>query len=97
MVTPTFDVSIDTARTGTINGLCVLFLSCPSLSNSANVVDSDTANFARIQIPVAIGTGARIAVVDTDTYPAGYFVGFEVKDETGLLGIGLLDAVTVRT
>lgn len=96
MIPPTFTVSIDAANTGTVDGLCltVPINTCPSVVSPENVVDGDTENAGRLTVPVAVSASAMLAVEDTDTYPAGSFVGFVLEDETGL-GLSLLNGMSI--
>ncbi len=99
LTTNTFTgVTVNTAtvggevRTG-IYGVCV---GC-GITNTANVVDANTANFANINILAGMVSGGRISVLDTRrTYPAGVKAGFVLQDGS-LLGTALFNGTKIRT
>jgi hypothetical protein len=69
-----------------------------SVSNTANVINASTTDFATLNI-TGIGGVASISVTDNDaadTYPAGTFAGFRVGTGS-LLSASLASTVTIRT
>ena len=69
-----------------------------SVSNTANVVDASTSNFATVSI-TGIGGIATVSVTDNDaadTYPAGTYAGFRVGTSS-LLSASLASTVTIKT
>ncbi len=95
-VLPTFQVSVSSSRYP--NFLCT-GITCPTVSNSGNVVDSNTSNFATISFPLlSVFSSAQIRVTESDdTYPAGTYAGFKLAKNSGLLGVGFFNNVSVRT
>ena len=91
---PNYPVRINLDETG-LTGACV---GC-SMSGEINLIDEDTTNFAHISVLAGLTGGAQIAIHDpiTTGYDAGSFVGFTVEDQTGLLDLTLLEAITIET
>ncbi|MEZ4622400.1 MAG: cadherin repeat domain-containing protein [Caldilineaceae bacterium] len=75
-VLPDYFVEINSAASG-ISGICI---GC-SVSNTANIIDSNVNNFGTIQLTVGLGASGTIAVRNSTTisYPAGTFAGFVVQ------------------
>lgn len=93
MVTPTYPVLINNANTG-IGGLACV--AC-SINDANNIIDSDTSNFAEIDLAVGVLANGSISVKEQLVdYPAGSFAGFDIENNN-LLDLGLLDALTVTT
>ncbi|TXH23226.1 MAG: tandem-95 repeat protein [Chitinophagaceae bacterium] len=64
-----------------------------------NVVDNDVTNSSTITLPVAsVLTTANMSVklAGTNSFPAGYFAGFEISNNS-LIGASLLGSVKVST
>jgi len=88
---PVFPARIDYNDTG-LSGIGV-----GSISNPENVVDSDAGNYANITLLAGILAQATLAVKDDFTdYSENTFVGFDTEN-FGLLGVDLLDYLTVST
>lgn len=92
----TFDVSESFSRSP--NVLCT-GLTCFTISNLERVTDADADNFATITFPtVSLSASATLRVTEAnDTYPGGVFTGFTIERLGGLLSLGLLDEITIRT
>ncbi|WP_020558403.1 Ig-like domain-containing protein [Thiofilum flexile] len=90
---PAYPVRINSTRTG-LSGVCV---GC-EVTGASNIIDSDGSNYATINILAGLLATGSISVEDpiTTSYPAGSFAGFSVED-TGGLGLGLLNALTLTT
>ena len=95
-VQPTFQVSASSSRYP--NFLCT-GLTCPTVSNSGNVVDSNTSNFATITFPlISVFSSAQIRVTESDdTYSAGTYTGFTLAKNSGLLSVSFFNNVSIRT
>ncbi|MCB0706267.1 MAG: hypothetical protein KDC34_13195 [Saprospiraceae bacterium] len=83
------------ARTG-FSGFCVF---C-GISNTSNVIDTDTTNYGEIEIGLGVLVTGSISLEVDNSYPAGTVTGFVIEDDSGLLG--LLDAqvlgqITINT
>lgn len=93
LTSPTYPVTVDIAQTGlggVVCGLC-------SITNTDNLTDASTSNFATIALTAAVGVSGSVAVVDNvTTYPAGTFAGFDIAG-TSLLNVGLLSALSFET
>lgn len=92
----TFDVSQSFSRSPNI--LCT-GLTCFTISNPTQVTDADANNFATITFPtVSLSASATLRVTEAnDTYPGGVFTGFTIERIGGLVSLGLLDEITIRT
>ncbi|MEZ4861098.1 MAG: CHRD domain-containing protein [Caldilineaceae bacterium] len=90
---PLYPVRINDAETG-VTGICA---GC-EVNGASNVIDSDTSNYATINVGLGLAGGGQIAVSDplVASYPAGSFAGFVVED-TGGLGGSLLNAFVLET
>lgn len=88
------DGAINNGRTGTFGTLCI----GQSLSNTANVVNGSTTDYATfVPALLSVGCGASISVKNSGTdYPAGTIAGFVIAKQGGLIDLGLLDAITVN-
>ncbi|MES2517960.1 MAG: hypothetical protein V4585_07625, partial [Bacteroidota bacterium] len=93
LVTPTYPAVVDGTLTGISGAACV---GC-SVSNTNNVVDSDTSNSASIVLTVGVLSSGSVAVKDIlTTYPIGTFAGFDIEN-SNLIGLGLLNGASVST
>lgn len=84
--------SVDGANTGIQVNPVASCLGC-TVSNTGNLVDADTTNFATMDFSVAaVITGSVIGqmAVNTGTLPMGSIVGFVFEDAAGILDLGLL-------
>ncbi|MCD2425117.1 Ig-like domain-containing protein [Niabella pedocola] len=92
--TPEYGVVIDGARTGITGAACA---AC-KVGDAWNLVNANPTDYANIQLIAGIGTQGSIAVADgANTYPAGSFAGFMIRDNNGLLFGDLLSAITITT
>jgi hypothetical protein len=93
LVTPAYPAVIDGTLTGITGAACV---GC-SVSNTNNVVDVSTSNFADIVLTLGVLNSGSIAVKDIlTTYPIGTFAGFDIEN-SALIGLGLLNGANVST
>ena len=81
-----------TLTTGT-HGVC---LGC-GFTNERNIVDESLNNFAQINIGANIAGSAFARVESNGTIPGGGDAGFVVKRQGELLGLDLLDQITLTT
>jgi hypothetical protein len=90
---PLYPVFINGERTG-INGLaCAL---C-SVTDTDNLIDTDTSNHAHVDLTASVGTAASISVKNQITdYPAGTFTGFDIES-IALLNANVFDAIRITT
>ncbi|REE24322.1 putative repeat protein (TIGR01451 family)/gliding motility-associated-like protein [Winogradskyella pacifica] len=89
---PDFPVRIVDERTGT-GGI----LSVGSINNTNRLFDSNTGNYATIDLLASVAGTASLAVKDEITdYPAMTYAGFDIENAT-LLNTQLFDAITVST
>lgn len=87
----TYAAVIEPSRTG-LSGISI-----GTLANPDRVVNSDPNDFATISLNVGVLASGSISVRNlADTYPAGYFAGFDISSST-LLGLNLLGNVTIQT
>ncbi|GAB3026637.1 hypothetical protein GCM10027051_34310 [Niabella terrae] len=95
LVTPNFGVVIDGARTG-FNGLVT---AASTVRDASNVINSNLTDFATIEVAVGALADGSIAVVDgANTFPAGTFAGFLIRDQSPpLLLADLLKGITITT
>lgn len=73
-------------------------LLAPSLNNPGAVVDTDPSNYARLTFPL-LGTflfSASLTVGADNMLPANTIAGYTVEKTGGLIGVSILDAVTVQ-
>ncbi|MEW5675624.1 T9SS type A sorting domain-containing protein [Flavobacterium enshiense] len=90
---PTYPVFINGVRTGIDGIACV---AC-SISNSENLIDANTSNYALIDLTASVGTSGKISVKEQITdYPAGTFAGFDIEG-IALLNANVFDAIRVTT
>lgn len=88
-----FPVIIDGANTGINGAACV---GC-SVNDSYNVINGSASDYATIVLLASLASTGSIAVKDQiTTYPAGYFIGFDIENTT-LLDISLLNGITITT
>ena len=93
MTEPTYPVSIDGLHTGITGGVCA---GC-SVTNASNVIDQDQSNYAGIILTAGVDISGSLSVKNQLTnYPAGTFAGFDLANPN-LLGVDLLDNLTVST
>ncbi|MCU7618233.1 T9SS type A sorting domain-containing protein [Chryseobacterium sp. PBS4-4] len=76
-------------------GIQSSFLS--SLQNAANVVDSNSSNFATFNVtPFSIGARANLTVAnDGSVFPIGTYGGFVIDKGGTLFDLGILSSITV--
>lgn len=75
-----------------------LGLLTPSLTNPGSVVDNDPASYARLTFPL-LGTflfSGSLTVGTNSMLPANTVAGYTVEKTGGLIGVSVLDAVTVQ-
>ncbi|MEE4000731.1 hypothetical protein V1T75_10310, partial [Tenacibaculum sp. FZY0031] len=73
------------------------FLTLGSVNNINNAIDSDTSNYASINLLAGVAGTASIAYKNEITdYIANTFAGFNIENTT-LLNTQLLDAITIST
>ncbi|PHN06874.1 DUF4347 domain-containing protein [Flavilitoribacter nigricans] len=90
LVTPDYPVVVDNEVSSLI---CV---GC-SIDDAQNIIDSDTDNFASIDLVAGVGLEATVSVRDVITdYAAGTFAGFDIEN-TNLLDVNLLAGAQVVT
>ncbi|MEP6646544.1 MAG: Ig-like domain-containing protein [Saprospiraceae bacterium] len=91
--TPAYPVYIDGANTGITGAVCAL---C-TVIDAANLIDTDTTNFAQVNIVgVGLSTGSIGVRNQIDTYPAGTFAGFHIENAS-LVGANIFSGVTIST
>ncbi|RFS13830.1 DUF11 domain-containing protein [Emticicia sp. C21] len=78
--------------TGT-SGICI----GASTTNPGFTTDTDTTNFANINIPVGLGCSRYIQVNAASTYAAGTFTGFVIQNNATILSATLLGGITIST
>ncbi|MHC9089507.1 DUF7507 domain-containing protein [Tenacibaculum sp. IMCC1] len=89
---PNFPVRAVEEHTGT-GGLLTL----GSVNNTNNAIDSDTSNYASINLLAGVAGTATIAYKNEITnYTANTFAGFDIENTT-LLNTQLFDAITIST
>src|SRR5262249_46727630 len=76
------------------SGACVL--GC-SVTNAANVIDSNSGNFATMSIPLGLVGSTSLTVMDSSTFPAGREVGFIMANGQSVLDLALLNGASVET
>ncbi|MES2864940.1 MAG: DUF11 domain-containing protein, partial [Bacteroidota bacterium] len=90
---PIYPVFINGPKTGIDGLVCVL---C-DVSNTENLIDTNTTNFAQINLTASVGTSGKISVKNQITdYPAGTFAGFDIENNS-LLSVNAFDAIIVTT
>ncbi|MCB0189912.1 MAG: hypothetical protein KDE31_36825, partial [Caldilineaceae bacterium] len=91
LLATTYSATVTTGRTG----LCTV-LNC-FITNSGNVVDSDTANVGNINIPLGLVGGVYFRVDTNTTFPAGYRAGFLIDNGGGLIDLSLFSSFSLST
>ena len=92
MNAPVFPVFIDNANTGVTGAV-----NSGSISDLDRVIDSNATNYAQVSFTAGVLSTATIAVKDQVTdYPAGTFAGYDIQNSS-VLGVGLLNNVTLTT
>ena len=73
-------------------------VSVGSLSGTANVLNNSLTDYATFSALLGITGGARITVESSNgsDYPTNTFAGFALSAGSGLLDLGLLNAITIR-
>ncbi len=90
----THPVVINNQRTGTLG----VINAGSSVKDAWNVLDSDNTKYAEISTVANILTNASISVENpVQTYPAGTFAGFVIRNANGLLNAGILETITIST
>ena len=84
--------SISGTRTG-ITGICI---GC-SVSNTANVIDADTSNYAQITQTIGLISSGAISVDAGATKTAGTEAGFLISPSSGILDLSALNNVRITT
>lgn len=93
LTTPAYPVFINNENTEITGAACV---SC-SINNANNVINTNTSDFAEIDLALGVLSEGSISVKNQLTdYPAGTFAGFDIAN-IDLLDVGLLDALTITT
>lgn len=74
------------------------------IQNEGNAVNSTTSDYASFDFPLlAVAGGAKLTVANAgtaanaDTIPRYSFAGFAIEKVGGLINLGLLNAITIRT
>ncbi len=81
----------ETGVDGIACGLC-------GVSNAENVITENPADFATIQIPAGVLNVGKISVRDAiNTYPAGTYAGFTIRNDAALAAAAILSSITIRT
>ncbi len=92
LYSPLVDPGYNVTATAELSGIGV-----GSITGTANLVNSNLDDFARIALNVALNASATISVKEaTQDFPAGFFAGFEISN-TDLLSAGFLDNLRVET
>ena len=87
-------VVINASRTGVLGIANV----GSDVKNPENVLDSDNTKYAEISTVANALTKASISVVNPiQTYPAGTFAGFIVRNANGLIDLGILNGMSIKT
>ncbi|TDE01393.1 hypothetical protein [Flavobacterium sandaracinum] len=90
---PTYPIVVNGANTGIDGLVCAL---C-SVSNTGNLIDADTSNFAEVSLTASVGVSGSVSVKNQITsYAAGTFAGYDIES-TSLLDVNAFDAITIRT
>lgn len=93
MTAPTYPVYISGSNTGISGAVCAGCL----VSNTGNLLDAATTNFASISLTAGVAVSGSVAVKDQVTdYPAGTYAGFEIRNPN-LIGANLLGGLTLTT
>ncbi|MDM1549396.1 hypothetical protein HX096_16195 [Empedobacter falsenii] len=90
IVAPNFSPSIVSQRTG-LTGIVV-----GSITNASNVINSNTDDYASINITLAAAGTATLSVASGQQFDAGHLAGFEISN-TNLLNVNLLGGISIRT
>ena len=85
--------SISYARTGFAGVACV---TC-GIDNLSNLLDPDPTNFATINLGVGLLVSGSISVKVDQPYPPGYEAGYLINATPELLGLDVLNNITVST
>lgn len=89
---PPYTGSVSAANTGTGGLLCL-----SSAAGTPNLTDASLTNAATFNTTLGIGCNASFSVKNNGTdFPAGTFAGFAMSRQGGLLGVGLLNAITIN-
>lgn len=90
---------------GTVQGISVMTssswtgtygITLGSIANPGNVIDDDLENHGSIIAALSVGGGGRMTFQSSDTVPAGYFAGFDIKN-SGILDVNVLGSFSVKT
>ncbi|MFA7470246.1 MAG: cadherin-like domain-containing protein, partial [Weeksellaceae bacterium] len=93
LTVPDFPVDLNMDRTGITGGACA---AC-ELSNLDYILDSNTGNFASVNLTAGVGVTGSVAVKNGfESFDAGTFAGFEMSSAT-LLDISLFDNLEINT
>ncbi|GGD70851.1 hypothetical protein GCM10011514_38700 [Emticicia aquatilis] len=87
-----FGASIVSSRTGVSGLLCL-----GSVANSSRLIDSDTTNYATMNLAIGLVCQTAVSVKGTTTLPAGTHAGFVVENAGGLLSLSLLGNIKIET
>ncbi len=90
IVAPNFSPSIVSQRTD-LTGIVV-----GSITNASNVINSNTDDYASINITLAAAGTATLSVASGQQFDAGHLAGFEISN-TNLLNVNLLGGISIRT
>lgn len=91
MNSPAFPMTIDYANTGSIG------ISLGNVDNPENAISASTTDFASLNNLANVFDSLSIAVKDQITdYPAGTFVGFDIKNLT-ILDLDLLEHIVITS
>ncbi|MCW9708615.1 IPT/TIG domain-containing protein, partial [Fodinibius salsisoli] len=67
------------------------------ITNPTNVIDGNTDNYATVNLPLSISSSYWVSVESAGNIPAGGSAGFVVSNEGGLIGLDLLEGITLTT
>ncbi len=87
-----FGASVVSARTGVSGLLCL-----GSVSNSSRLIDSDTTNYATMNLAIGLICQTAVSVKGNTTLPAGTHAGFVVENSGGLLSLSMLGNIKIET
>ncbi|RLZ12232.1 hypothetical protein [Faecalibacter macacae] len=91
ITSPTYPATIQAVRTGTSGAL-----NLSSVTNAANVVNSDTSDFATMSITGLLASASLSVSTGNQQFAGGNFVGFDVAN-TNLLDVDLLGGTVIKT
>jgi hypothetical protein len=96
LTSASYGATIAAGHTGTSGVLCLVPANC-TISNTANLVDTNLTNAGNISMLVGVGGTGAIAVQANQTISAGSKVGFLLNNGGGLIDLSIFSTLTIRT